>query len=215
MVESNQNLKSTQMDRLNLLLSKNGIYPSYFEKDDAIGFKLNSNTSYRWYSDLNKCLQYLKDVDSRIVVFANEFYDAMPIHRFRYFPDKGWREDMVNAQDDQLYIETSQGETEAIHKFIKKEATILNLPENSMEIAPMWYDITESLCSLIKLKKGAALIIDYGDEGYYGDSLRVVCSLGHIQAQDNFAGRVAESPRGSGFEFIRKLPTDKKHSKAL
>jgi SAM-dependent MidA family methyltransferase len=106
-------------------------------------------------------------------VFANEFYDAMPIHRFRYFPDKGWREDMVNAHNDQLYIEISHDETEAAHKFIRKEATIKNLPATTMEIAPMWYDITESLCSLLKLKKGAALIIDYGDEGYYGDSLRV------------------------------------------
>ena len=186
MVESNKNLKSAQMDRLNLLLSKNGIYPSYFEKTDAIGFKLNADTTYTWYSDLNKCLENLKDVDSRIVVFANEFYDAMPIHRFRYFPDKGWREDMVNALDDQLYIETSHSETEAVHKFIKKEATIKNLPATTMEIAPMWYDITESLCSLLKLKKGAALIIDYGDEGYYGDSLRVAFLLGYFPAQDNF-----------------------------
>lgn len=174
MVESNKNLKSAQMDRLNLLLSKSGIYPSYFEKDDAIGFKLNERTSYTWYSDLNKSIEQLKNVDSRMVIFANEFYDAMPIHRFRYFPDKGWREDMVNEHNGDLFIEISQKETEGISKFVRKETKILNLPATAMEIAPLWYDVTEALCSLLKLKKGAALIIDYGDEGYYGDSLRVV-----------------------------------------
>ena len=95
-------------------------------------------------------------------IIANEFFDALPIHQFRY-TDAGWREVLVGIGKEGLDLMISPSETpqvSLIDDVITRNAKIGDVTE----ICPAAISLFEILALGITEKGGAALVIDYGSE---------------------------------------------------
>jgi len=100
-----------------------------------------------------------------VLLVANEFFDALPIRQFVSRQD-GWHERQVSCQNGQL----------ALTEHISPVALDLSPqpPGTIAEICPDAVAITEMLAGHIRRHGGAALIIDYGRNSPFGDSLQAV-----------------------------------------
>ena len=95
-------------------------------------------------------------------IIANEFFDALPIHQFRY-TDAGWREVLVGISKDGLELMISPRETphvSLIDDVITRNAKIGDVTE----ICPAAISLFDILASGVTENGGAALVIDYGSE---------------------------------------------------
>ncbi len=95
-------------------------------------------------------------------IIANEFFDALPIHQFRY-TDVGWREVLVGLGNEELDLMISPRETPhvaLIDDVITRNAKIGDVTE----VCPAAISLFELLASGIIKNGGAALVIDYGSE---------------------------------------------------
>lgn len=99
-----------------------------------------------------------------IIVIANEFFDAMPVHQY-VKTDKGWHERMVGLQDGKLVF------------VVGSETVPLPLPEDKSfyEFSQVGVSMVQEISSRIAEHGGAALIIDYGyTESGGADTLQAV-----------------------------------------
>lgn len=140
-----------------------------------------------------------------LVLLANEFVDALPIRQFVRTPE-GIAERMVGLNEDG-----------ALHWGLRpdarldagSEALIQRAPAGSMlEICPLGLSIAERLGARLATSGGAALLIDYGHSGGFGDTLQALRAhryddpLAHpgeadITAHVHFAA-LARAATGSG-----------------
>lgn len=98
--------------------------------------------------------------DVPIILIANEFFDALPIHQFVY-TSNGWRERMVTEnKKGELEFCLSQEKTPAC-KMISKEF-LISEQGAVFEFSPAAKDIIKEISLHIKTYGGSALIIDYG-----------------------------------------------------
>ena len=94
---------------------------------------------------------------------ANEFFDALPIHKFYKNPDTcHWEEVLVDAHEDELRLVKSKGRTLA-NQYIENDDNYANM--EACEISPRSGIILESIAERIVEQGGAALIADYGYSG--------------------------------------------------
>ncbi len=94
-----------------------------------------------------------------VLVIANEFFDALPVHHFERTA-AGWRERLVveDANGALAFAATGQPLPEAA---LPRWAR--NLPVGSMiEISPQRAGFARRIAALLRRNGGAALIIDYG-----------------------------------------------------
>ena len=117
--------------------------------------------------------------DGPSLIIANEFFDALPIHQF-VATDAGWRERMVGlAVDDDdnddtkgLEFRYAPGPTPSLA--LLDALAISGAPGTVAETCPAAISITSTIADRIAADGGAALFIDYGDDGATGDSLQAV-----------------------------------------
>ncbi|VDL60584.1 unnamed protein product [Hymenolepis diminuta] len=125
-----------------------------------------------WHSSLD-------EIPTGITTFfiANEFFDALPIHRFQKVDGK-WREVFVHAINpsnpnepgDRLAFVTSLSDTMASKAYLP---LIDDLSEKTtVEICPDGGAVVQKIASRIATDGGSALIVDYGHVGERGDTLR-------------------------------------------
>lgn len=95
-----------------------------------------------------------------ILLVANEFFDALPIHQFIKRPD-GWRERTVtmNQKQELVFGITEQSTPQCA--FAPKDYQALN-DDALYEFCPQANVIIEALSKHIATHNGAALVIDYG-----------------------------------------------------
>ena len=112
--------------------------------------------------------------DGPTLVVANEFFDALPIHQFVATP-AGWRERLVGLANDgasDLEFRYAPGPTPSV--------ALLNALEVHpaagavAETCPAALSLGHAIAARVASQTGAALIIDYGDNGARGDSLQAV-----------------------------------------
>ncbi|KRZ79736.1 NADH dehydrogenase [ubiquinone] complex I, assembly factor 7, partial [Trichinella papuae] len=110
------------------------------------------------------------------LVIAQEFFDAMPIHKFQHTA-RGWREVLVDIDEDastcgderlKFFIASSKTVTQ---RAFLDEKLAGNLA-NAWEISPASVVVLRSISKLITEYGGAMLIVDYGHDGEKGDTLR-------------------------------------------
>ncbi|KAB7497583.1 NADH dehydrogenase [ubiquinone] complex I, assembly factor 7 [Armadillidium nasatum] len=108
------------------------------------------------------------------MIFAHEFFDALPVHKLKK-TEKGWREILIDIKDSNEIPENG----EELRYIISRESTpaskLLLDPEEQkeeVEVCPDAGLLVKELSVLIKENGGAALIIDYGHNGTEGDTLR-------------------------------------------
>jgi len=104
-----------------------------------------------WHDDLTRV------PDGPLIVIANEFFDALPIHQFTR-TDDGWRENVVTVDGDSLVLTTSPTATPATALLADRDAA-----EGAVaEICPAAISIATDIAERIAEHGGAALAIDYG-----------------------------------------------------
>ena len=103
--------------------------------------------------------------DAPLLVVANEFFDALPIRRFRVV-DGGWHEVAVAHVDGRLVERLAPAPPEA------------GLPaagENlEAELCPALPAMADGLAGRVARHGGAVLVIDYGRDGPAGNSVQAV-----------------------------------------
>lgn len=108
--------------------------------------------------------------DSAVIIVANEFFDALPIHQYQHTAE-GWREHMVVRKEGRLVAGTGDiPADEAV------PAALRAAPEGSIvETAPASAAVMQVCAFRIARHGGAMLAIDYGYAGpATGDTLQAV-----------------------------------------
>ena len=144
----------------------------YFDKD----------FSAYWYSSLAEMTNvYLQEYKSQpVIVIGHEIFDALPVHIFEYTDKVGWCERMVDTTAlEQFEMVLSNGANENVKKVLKpeklfKRGVIHNLKEgDTIEISPASLTLMGDICELIKHGPSCCLLVDYGEERAFSNSIRV------------------------------------------
>ncbi|XP_070156684.1 protein arginine methyltransferase NDUFAF7, mitochondrial isoform X2 [Polyergus mexicanus] len=117
-----------------------------------------------WYYTIN-------DVPREFSVFvAQEFFDALPIHKFQK-TGKGWREVLVDiiqeAKQEKFRYVLSQMPTAACKVYLSP-----NEKREHVEISPQCSVIIDYMSQFLWECGGFALVIDYGHQGEKTDTFR-------------------------------------------
>ncbi|HAA91364.1 MAG: methyltransferase [Rhodospirillaceae bacterium] len=96
------------------------------------------------------------------LVVANEFFDALPIHQFRY-TERGWCEHLVGVANDEFALVVSPDPSPRA-RLIAGQVTENADIGDVTELCPAAFSIIETISADICAHGGAALIVDYGEE---------------------------------------------------
>ena len=108
--------------------------------------------------------------DAPLLIIANEFFDALPIHQIVRRED-GWRQNMVAFEADRFTLKEGPTVPLAIVPDILSESPIGSV----IETCPEAVDIMRQLCQRIGEQGGVMIVIDYGYDGpAIGDTLQAV-----------------------------------------
>ncbi len=105
-----------------------------------------------WHDDLTRI------PDGPLIVIANEFFDALPVHQF-IRTDDGWRENVVTVDGDRLVLTTSPAATPANALLSGQDTAAAG---DIAELCPAAISIATGLAERIAEHGGAVLAIDYG-----------------------------------------------------
>lgn len=109
--------------------------------------------------------------DMPVITLANEFFDALPIRQFMRIKDR-WMERKVGVLASGAFSFVLAPTT---------DAPDYDLPEDTIvEVCPDAHEWASRIARPIVKNRGAALILDYGDDEIIGETLQAVS--GHRQA---------------------------------
>ena len=198
-----------------------------------------------WYSTFRDFVASTKESQISTYVICQEFVDALPVHVFEKSVD-GWRERMVDVavapedQDESAPIEKEPVPTGTPEKKPRLRIvlspnvspackTLLNVnPENGQkedddspvgqvcEVCPEGILLMQDIAKLLQRNGGAALIVDYGQEGST-DSLRGFSR----HQQVNFLSRPGQVDITADVDFsalrhaVNQLVVDVKDDKSI
>ncbi|KAK3730151.1 hypothetical protein QZH41_016934, partial [Actinostola sp. cb2023] len=100
---------------------------------------------------------------------AHEFFDALPVHQFKK-TDKGWREVLVDVDREKssaLRFVLAPGPTVASESLVPRQTSY-----QEIEVCPQGGVIMEHIGRVISQYGGGALVVDYGQVGSDGFTLR-------------------------------------------
>ena len=98
--------------------------------------------------------------DGPLILVANEFFDALPIHQFERTPD-GWRERLVALDGERFVLALSRHPTPA--ELLIPETTRRTAPPGAVaEVSPAAVSTMRAVAERVERDGGAALVIDYG-----------------------------------------------------
>lgn len=113
--------------------------------------------------------------DKPLIIIANEFFDALPIHQYIAAAD-GWRERMVGQKDDRLIVMPGPAAANGVIPERVQRQPIGTV----IETAPAAASIMLACADRIARQKGAMLVFDYGYLGPApGDTLQAVKAHGY------------------------------------
>lgn len=138
-------------------VTSEGEEPVYRHGNTADGIEV------KWY-------RRLQDVPRGFsVIVAQEFFDALPIHKFQKTP-RGWREVLVDIdpqRDGQLRFVLSPSATLASTTLIQRDER-----REHVEVSAEAGALLQNISRRISESGGAALIADYGHDGSKTDTFR-------------------------------------------
>ena len=137
------------------LLEKSSVLKSIQQKK-LLGFNI------KWLNDVRKIPQ------KPLVIIANEFFDSLPINQYVKV-EGGWQERKVAVKNNNFYFTLDK----KVVKF--KTNHFDNTPlGNIIEYSFNSVEIISLICEHIKKFGSIALIIDYGENFGFGDTLQAI-----------------------------------------
>ena len=125
-----------------------------------------ADTTVQWHDDLTSL------PDGPLLLIANEFFDALPIHQFVGAED-AWHERLIGAlPDGELIFHEASGPT--LSAAIVRKLGAPPAPGEVAEISPVAISLADAIGARLVDGPGAAIIIDYGRSGMIGESLQAV-----------------------------------------
>lgn len=122
--------------------------------------------------------QRLQDVPGGpSAIIAQEFFDALPVHQFEYTKD-GWRERLVDidfSSEGQHWFRytLAPAPSFASTAFLKDIKTTQFKVGDTIEVSPEAMATAQAIGNRLDRHGGAAVVIDYGENGAPAFSLRV------------------------------------------
>lgn len=152
------------MDGLNLHLVETSPKMRTAQQRALAGYKP------QWHSDFDTV------PDGPIIVIANEFFDALPIHQFE-FTEHGWLERRITTVEGRLNFALWPPQfsiTAATAHFHPK-------PGDVFEVSPVSQGIVAKIAKHCESQLGCAVFIDYGHgRSGLGDTLQAVKSHAYV-----------------------------------
>lgn len=151
------------------------------EKYKNIERYFDKNTSFYWYSTLGEMNSlYLQEYKPQpVIIIGHEIFDALPIHIFEFSSKLGWCERMIDLNSyDQFDLVLSKGRNKNVNSILKPEkltktGIISDLKEGDrIELSPASLKLFGDICDLLKQGQSASLMIDYGENRAFGNSVR-------------------------------------------
>lgn len=182
LVEVSPVLRSIQMK--NLGVSVMDETHSTHQMGDQVKAHTAAGIPVTWHRSMDS-IEYS---DGPVLYLAHEFFDALPVNQFQLTP-RGWCERLVdeNYGNDVSSDKTngphfrmvlSPGPTPSVRTLLQWRLQSMTVQERSklkaIEISPQAVALAETLAEKIGCHGGAALIIDYGKDGPYADSLMAI-----------------------------------------
>ena len=131
-----------------------------------------------WYSALSDMKQYYENNLSGPLIFvAHELFDALPVHIFEFTEMSGWCELLVDFTDKFELVSsgTPNANVQKIlnpHKRFSLSANIDLKEGDRIEVSAASSNLMCDICDMLNLDRGAALIVDYGEDHAFSDSIR-------------------------------------------
>jgi NADH dehydrogenase [ubiquinone] 1 alpha subcomplex assembly factor 7 len=173
------------------------------------GSELNSPLPLRGRG-LGEGVRWLGHFDSEILadrplfLIANEFFDALPIRQY-VKTERGWCERMVMEKNGELAFALSPTPSLGLDVGAAEDGAVY-------ETSPASIALAEEISRTISARGGAALIVDYGHDGGFGDTLQAVANHKYAGVLDapgdadlsthvDFAALAAAAKRGGTSAF--------------
>jgi len=149
----------------------------------------SGGVSVQWHMDLG---QVPSEEGVPELFIAHEFLDALPVHQFVRTDDRGWCEAVVDVRDGEEEDGGDQGGRQfrmvlsPFDTFASRTVLSARLRDidpkiesslRGIEISPASIALADGLARRVSRQGGAALLIDYGQDGPYETSL--VAIKGH------------------------------------
>lgn len=128
-----------------------------------------SDTDIQWHQSVDTL------PDQPLLIIANEFFDALPVRQFR-LSDSGWQEQVITSGADGWQLGWMAIPSDAVPDHISDIYSDITTDADlsCITYAPALPAIMASLSRRIKAYGGAMLIIDYGKDDGFGDSIQAV-----------------------------------------
>lgn len=186
LVELSKNLRKIQQTNFRDMFSSMGT-PLTYEFDKGVDRYFRGEISLCWYEKLSEFYQhYLRNLTGPVIVICHELFDALPVHVFEYSLFNGWCERVVTSSSlDQFELVRTKGSTDNVQSVLipNKRFSLTHSAElkdgDRIELSPSSWNYMSEICSIIKNTTGAALIIDYGEQHAFSNSIRGI--KGHMK----------------------------------
>jgi len=188
MIDVSPNLRKLQQSNMAKLIESWGQKVNY-DSEDNIERVFSGDLNIQWYETLSQCVnQYLKHLKGYpVIVLCHEIFDAMPIYIFEYSSEFGWCEMQV-GYNNKFELVRSQGPTQNVANVLQPSKRFKNpaLSEGDrIELSPDSINLMHQICELMKMSNDSAgLVIDYGDERAFGNSLRAIKQHKYIEKEE-------------------------------
>ena len=152
----------------------------------------------KWYNNIFKIKDQLND--NPTIIISNEFFDCLPINQYKFYKTKNiYTKKIVRLDKNNFFFDEQVLEPQDIpfiSNIIKKDFDKLN-EETTIEHSPFVLSHINQICDIILKNKGANLLIDYGKNDPYGDTLQSVFK----NERSNLFNKIGESDYSSLVDF--------------
>ena len=158
----------------------------------------NYSHELKWHKNIFKIKDNLNN--DPIIIISNEFFDCFPINQYTFYKRKNiYTKKIVKLHENNFFFDEKVLDPQDIplvFNIIKNDYDKLN-KETIIEHSPLVSSYVNEICKIILKNKGAKLLIDYGKNDPYGDTLQSVFK----NQRSNLFDKIGESDYSSLIDF--------------
>lgn len=152
----------------------------------------------KWYNNIFKIKDQLND--NPTIIVSNEFFDCFPINQFTFYKTKNiFTKKIVKLRENKFFFDEkvlNSQDIPLISNIIKNDLDKLN-EKTIIEYSTLLSSHIDEICKILIKNTGAKLLIDYGRNNPYGDTLQSVFK----NKKSNLFDKIGESDYSSLVDF--------------